>query len=272
MEGMTGGLSSLLGRAKSFIQDAVQKQKQNIRLKKSLEDGTYQDAAILTPKVKKSPEKLIAEKFPKAKKFIMDYESKLDKNKRRTGKPHLEPYYDKIGDEWTVGYGRIIGINKAEQKRRGLSDEDIKRNYRMQTNLEAERDIDNQVFEAYNAVKKYENFLPEGMSFSDEQIETLIPFFQNTGVNSLDDTDALKEGLMKGDLSRFTLETFDADKGFTKATDKDNKTKKIAGLVNRRKDELQIIPGAFILPKPEVKKQMGGMVDRDPYKRQPRFI
>ena len=217
------------------------------------------------PPVKKklTPSQLLAERFPKAKNFIMKYESI-----KKSGKPHLEPYYDEIGDEWTVGFGRIIGINKAKQKQLGLSDKEIKDKYRMSNRAVAENDINKQIEEAYNAAKKYENFLPEGMFFSDEQIETLIPFFQNTGSKSLDGTRAL-ENLKQGNLSKFAFELFDEDVGFTKAGPEGDK-KKISGLVNRRKDELKINPGAFTISK--VEKQMGGMIERDPYKRQPRFI
>tara|TARA_R110002012_G_scaffold19429_5_gene70144 strand:+ start:39 stop:848 length:810 start_codon:yes stop_codon:yes gene_type:complete len=255
------GLSSLFDKAKGFLQEAVQQQRTQNLAKRS----SYQDAPFTNPDIKVTPSQLLAERFPKAKNFIIKYESI-----RKSGKPHLEPYYDEIGDEWTVGYGRTIGINKAEQKKQGLSNKQIKDKYRMSNKAVAENDIDKQVEQAYNAVKKYEKFLPEGMIFSDEQIETLIPFFQNTGVKSLDETRAL-ENLKKGDLSKFAFEIFDEDVGFTKAGP-EGKKKKVTGLVNRRKDELKINPGAFTLSEPKVKKQMGGMVSNDPYKRQPRFI
>jgi len=192
----------------------------------------------------------ISELYPDASAIIRKYESV-----NQSGKPHLIPYYDKDGDRWTVGFGRTIMSDK-QRKKLGLTKDELKEKYTM-TSEETEIDFDNQIRSAMNDVIKLQNELPEGVEFTKDEIEGLLPIAQNVGYTKLKDQgiNAFKS-LRKGDKANFGYHLFNPEDGFIKSGDNILK-----GLVERRAMENSIYS-----------RNKGGMVMRNYYDYEPRSI
>jgi hypothetical protein len=227
MEGITGGLSSLLGKAKSFIQEAVQQQRDVTKAKRA---QTRQERKQEQPQIKKEKVKptdkdnfntvigMLNETNlrPEAKAGILgsiDVETGGTYN--YTEKEDLE----KTGDGLGPGYGLFM----------------------------------------FDFMKPYYNKYLENNNLTDSprsQIDfTLKQIYEpKTSVLGTPDAIKLKKILETGGVSEIA-------KSFNDIFEKGKFT-------DRRVSSAQkIFEKNF-----KVKKQMGGMVDKDPYKRQPRFI
>ncbi|MDA8636733.1 serine hydrolase, partial [Rhodobacteraceae bacterium] len=92
--------------------------------------------------------------------------------------------------------------------------------------------------------QEYNRLIPENVrnktSVNDQRAMFSLLF--NVGATNLQNSNALKS-FKKGDMSDFYYEGFDKDFGFTKVTGSDNKLRTDAGLVNRRKAELNLAQG-----------------------------
>ena len=195
----------------------------------------------------------ISDFYPEASAIIRKYESV-----NQSGKPHLTPYYDKLGNKWTVGFGRTLSKKQVEN----LSDDEIKKRYSI-TLDQAEDDLDNQVRSSINDVVKLKRMMPEGIEFSRGEIEALIPLIQNVGLTNVL---KLKSGkptkaitaLKKGDKKEFARQLFDPEIGIVRAGDSPQK-----GLQIRRGEE------GILYDK---KASRGGRVERNPYNYEPRPI
>jgi len=192
----------------------------------------------------------ISELFPDASAIIRKYESV-----NQSGKPHLIPYYDIPGDRWTVGLGRTI-MSEKQRKELGLTKDELKEKYAM-TAEETEIDFDNQIRSAMDDVRKLQNELPEGVEFTKDEIEGLLPIAQNVGYTKLKDQgiNAFKS-LRKGDKESFGYHLFNPKDGFIKSGGN-----KLRGLVERRATENSIYS-----------RNKGGMVMRNYYDYEPRSI
>tara|TARA_R110000787_G_scaffold116748_1_gene227071 strand:- start:109 stop:726 length:618 start_codon:yes stop_codon:yes gene_type:complete len=192
----------------------------------------------------------ISELFPDASAIIRKYESV-----NQSGKPHLIPYYDIPGDRWTVGLGRTI-MSEKQRKKLGLTKDELKEKYAM-TAEETEIDFDNQIRSAMDDVRKLQNELPEGVEFTKDEIEGLLPIAQNVGYTKLKDQgiNAFKS-LRKGDKESFGYHLFNPKDGFIKSGGN-----KLKGLVERRATENSIYS-----------RNKGGMVMRNYYDYEPRSI
>ena len=176
----------------------------------------------------------ISEQYPEAAALIRKWESV-----NQSGQPHLDPYPDYGGKTYVAGFGRTIDSDKKDVP---------------WTVEQAEADLDVQISEKLKEIDKLEQKLPKGMSFTRSEKEALIPFLQNVGYTNLKDTEAIK-ALRKGDKERFAFELFDAEQGFTKATNEDGDKVLLGGLVTRRGEEAALFS----------RKNTGGMVQRNPY-------
>ena len=171
----------------------------------------------------------ISELYPEASAIIRKYESV-----KQSGKPHLEPYLDTIGNVWTVGFGRTIMTDK-QRKKLGLTEDELKEKYTM-TPKEAEIDFDNQIRTAMDDVIRLKNELPKGVEFTKNEVEGLIPIAQNMGYSKLEaqGINAFKS-LRQGDKKGFGYHLFNPKDGFI--TSGGNILK---GLVERRAMENSI--------------------------------
>jgi len=183
----------------------------------------------------------ISDQYPRAAQIIRHYESV-----NQSGQPHLIPYED-IGGTWVAGYGRTVDKDRKEIP---------------WTIEQSEVDLDTQISEKLKEIDQLERELPEGLTFTKSEKEALIPFLQNVGYTKLKGTRAM-EALKRGDKRRFAFELFDAEKGFTKGTDKEGRTTVLGGLVERRGRE-----GSLFYEE----RNIGGMVSRNPYPHNPRSI
>ena len=192
----------------------------------------------------------ISELYPEASAIIRKYESV-----KQSGKPHLIPYYDIPGDRWTVGFGRTI-MNEKKRKELGLTKDELKEKYAM-TPEETEIDFDNQIRTAMDDVIKLKNELPEGVEFTKDEVEGLLPIAQNVGYTKLEKQgiNAFKS-LRKGDKEGFGYHLFNPKDGFIKSGGK-----RLEGLVKRRALENSIYS-----------RNKGGMVMRNYYDYEPRTI
>ena len=232
MEGMTGGLSSLLSRAKSFIQDAVQQQRDvtkekraQTRQERKQEQIKQEEPQIKKEKVKPSNKDNFNTVIgllndtnlrPEAKAGIL---GSIDVETGGTYSYTEKEDLEKTGDELGPGYGLFM----------------------------------------FDFMKPYYNKYLEDNNLTDSprsQIDfTLKQIYEpKTSILGTPDAIKLKKVLETGSVSEIAKSFNDIfEKG--KFTDK------------RVSSAQKIFEENF-----KVKKQMGGMVDRDPYKRQPRFI
>ena len=198
----------------------------------------------------------ISEKFPRAAALIKHYESV-----NQSGNPHLVPYQDS-GGNWTAGYGQLIDPDSKDIER---------------TPEWAEINFDNQIKVALEDVRKLEAKLPEGMSFTSNEIEGLIPILQNVGYTKVTNQgiNAMK-ALQAGDKDTFAKELFDNEVGFVRGKNKKGESIILGGLVERRGRE-----GEIFSPRESTETQRestenyfrkGGMVQRNPYPYNPRAI
>ena len=187
----------------------------------------------------------ISELYPNASAIIRKYESV-----KQSGNPHLIPYYDEDGDRWTVGFGRTI-MSEKKRKELGLTKDQLKKQYTM-TNKETEIDFDNQIRTAMDDVIKLKNELPEGVEFTKDEIEGLLPIAQNVGYTKLKakGINAFKS-LKKGDKKGFGYHLFNPEDGFVHGDGK-----KLKGLVERR-----AVENSIYSRKPNVMKTGGRIMN-----------
>ena len=286
MEGMTGGLSSLLnramGRAKSFIQDAVQQQRDVTKAKRAQtrqerkqeqqEPQEPQELSIYnrlnTPVSKeqgekitddsiaktmelvnslKNPSKIAYGKLPSIIKHTAMEESGYGTNPL-TYKERKITYTDNQGVEktGTVGHG---GIGQVTYER-------TKDLLTWDPNKYKE---DPRARDVKELVKKFEEQTGQKVSDIVKDKESMDAFlevpFNSIFLSTLQYVDALgneklaREALGKGVPNSVLRDVFYSGRTSREALEEQlNKIKEVAS------------------------KNQGGMVDRDPYKRQPRFI
>ena len=191
----------------------------------------------------------LSDQYPAASSLIRKWES-VD----QSGDPHLIPYQDS-GGNWTVGYGQLIDSDSKDIER---------------TPEWAEANFDNQIEVALEDVRKLEAKLPEGMSFTSNEIEGLIPILQNVGYTKVTNQgiNAMK-ALQAGDKDTFAKELFDNEVGFVRGKNKKGESIILGGLVERRGRE-----GEIFSPRESTENyfRKGGMVQRNPYPYNPRAI
>ena len=275
MEGMTGGLSSLLSRAKSFIQDAVQQQRDVTKEKRAQtrqerkqeqqEPQEPQELSIYnrlnTPVSKEQGERLTNESIAKSMELVNSLDNKsgiaygklpsiikhtaMEESGYGTNPLTYEKreitYTDNQGVErtGTVGHGGIGQVTYGRTKQ-------------LLTGDERARDVK-------ELVKKFEEQTGQKVSDIVKDKESMDAFlevpFNSIFLSTLQYVDALgneklaREALRKGVPDSVLRDVFYSGRTSRKALEEQlNKIKEVAS------------------------KNQGGMVDRDPYKRQPRFI
>ena len=275
MEGMTGGLSSLLSRAKSFIQDAVQQQRDVTKAKRAQtrqerkqeqqEPQEPQELSIYnrlnTPVSEEQGERLTNESIAKSMELVNSLDNKsgiaygklpsiikhtaMEESGYGTNPLTYEKreitYTDNQGVErtGTVGHGGIGQVTYGRTKQ-------------LLTGDERARDVK-------ELVKKFEEQTGQKVSDIVKDKESMDAFlevpFNSIFLSTLQYVDALgneklaREALRKGVPDSVLRDVFYSGRTSRKALEEQlNKIKEVAS------------------------KNQGGMVDRDPYKRQPRFI
>ena len=275
MEGITGGLSSLLGRAKSFIQDAVQQQRDVTKEKRAqtrqerkqeqIKQEEPQELSIYnrlnTPVSKEQGERLTNESIAKSMELVNSLDNKsgiaygklpsiikhtaMEESGYGTNPLTYEKreitYTDNQGVErtGTVGHGGIGQVTYGRTKQ-------------LLTGDERARDVK-------ELVKKFEEQTGQKVSDIVKDKESMDAFlevpFNSIFLSTLQYVDALgneklaREALRKGVPDSVLRDVFYSGRTSRKALEEQlNKIKEVAS------------------------KNQGGMVDRDPYKRQPRFI
>ena len=275
MEGMTGGLSSLLSRAKSFIQDAVQQQRDVTKEKRAQtrqerkqeqqEPQEPQELSIYnrlnTPVSEEQGERLTNESIAKSMELVNSLDNKsgiaygklpsiikhtaMEESGYGTNPLTYEKreitYTDNQGVErtGTVGHGGIGQVTYGRTKQ-------------LLTGDERARDVK-------ELVKKFEEQTGQKVSDIVKDKESMDAFlevpFNSIFLSTLQYVDALgneklaREALRKGVPDSVLRDVFYSGRTSRKAIEEQlNKIKEVAS------------------------KNQGGMVDRDPYKRQPRFI
>ena len=275
MEGMTGGLSSLLSRAKSFIQDAVQQQRDVTKAKRAQtrqerkqeqqEPQEPQELSIYnrlnTPVSEEQGERLTNESIAKSMELVNSLDNKsgiaygklpsiikhtaMEESGYGTNPLTYEKreitYTDNQGVErtGTVGHGGISQVTYGRTKD-------------LLTGDERARDVK-------ELVKKFEEQTGQKVSDIVKDKESMDAFlevpFNSIFLSTLQYVDALgneklaREALRKGVPDSVLRDVFYSGRTSRKALEEQlNKIKEVAS------------------------KNQGGMVDRDPYKRQPRFI
>ena len=275
MEGMTGGLSSLLSRAKSFIQDAVQQQRDVTKAKRAQtrqerkqeqqEPQEPQELSIYnrlnTPVSKEQGERLTNESIAKSMELVNSLDNKsgiaygklpsiikhtaMEESGYGTNPLTYEKreitYTDNQGVErtGTVGHGGIGQVTYGRTKQ-------------LLTGDERARDVK-------ELVKKFEEQTGQKVSDIVKDKESMDAFlevpFNSIFLSTLQYVDALgneklaREALRKGVPDSVLRDVFYSGRTSRKALEEQlNKIKEVAS------------------------KNQGGMVEKDPYKRQPRFI
>tara|TARA_Y100000004_G_C8847438_1_gene383236 strand:+ start:52 stop:879 length:828 start_codon:yes stop_codon:yes gene_type:complete len=275
MEGITGGLSSLLSRAKSFIQDAVQQQRDVTKEKRAqtrqerkqeqIKQEEPQELSIYnrlnTPVSKEQGERLTNESIAKSMELVNSLDNKsgiaygklpsiikhtaMEESGYGTNPLTYEKreitYTDNQGVErtGTVGHGGIGQVTYGRTKQ-------------LLTGDERARDVK-------ELVKKFEEQTGQKVSDIVKDKESMDAFlevpFNSIFLSTLQYVDALgneklaREALRKGVPDSVLRDVFYSGRTSRKALEEQlNKIKEVAS------------------------KNQGGMVDRDPYKRQPRFI
>ena len=272
MEGMTGGLSSLLGRAKSFIQGAVQQQRDITKAKRAQtrqerkqEQQEPQELSIYnrlnTPVSEEQGERLTNESIAKSMELVNSLKNpsgiaygKLPSIIKHTAmeesgygtnpltyEPRKITYTDNQGVEQTgtVGHGGISQVTYGRTKD-------------LLTGDKRARDVK-------ELVKKFEEQTGQKVSDIVKDKESMDAFlevpFNSIFLSTLQYVDALgneklaREALRKGVPDSVLRDVFYSGRTSRKALEEQlNKIKEVAS------------------------KNQGGMVSRDPYKRQPRFI
>ena len=275
MEGMTGGLSSLLGRAESFIQGAVQQQRDLTKAKRAqTRQGRKQEQQapqepqelsiynrLNTPVSEEQGERLTNESIAKSMELVNSLDNKsgiaygklpsiikhtaMEESGYGTNPLTYEKreitYTDNQGVErtGTVGHGGIGQVTYGRTKQ-------------LLTGDERARDVK-------ELVKKFEEQTGQKVSDIVKDKESMDAFlevpFNSIFLSTLQYVDALgneklaREALRKGVPDSVLRDVFYSGRTSRKALEEQlNKIKEVAS------------------------KNQGGMVDRDPYKRQPRFI
>ena len=269
MEGMTGGLSSLLSRAKSFIQDAVQQQRDVTKEKRAQtrqeRKQEPQELSIYnrlnTPVSEEQGERLTNESIAKSMELVNSLDNKsgiaygklpsiikhtaMEESGYGTNPLTYEKreitYTDNQGVErtGTVGHGGIGQVTYGRTKQ-------------LLTGDKRARDVK-------ELVKKFEEQTGQKVSDIVKDKESMDAFlevpFNSIFLSTLQYVDALgneklaREALRKGVPDSVLRDVFYSGRTSRKALEEQlNKIKEVAS------------------------KNQGGMVDRDPYKRQPRFI
>ena len=275
MEGMTGGLSSLLSRAKSFIQDAVQQQRDVTKAKRAQtrqerkqeqqEPQEPQELSIYnrlnTPVSEEQGERLTNESIAKSMELVNSLDNKsgiaygklpsiikhtaMEESGYGTNPLTYEKreitYTDNQGVErtGTVGHGGIGQVTYGRTKQ-------------LLTGDERARDVK-------ELVKKFEEQTGQKVSDIVKDKESMDAFlevpFNSIFLSTLQYIDALgneplaREALRKGVPDSVLRDVFYSGRTSRKALEEQlSKIKEVAS------------------------KNQGGMVSNDPYKRQPRFI
>ena len=275
MEGMTGGLSSLLSRAKSFIQDAVQQQRDVNKAKRAQtrqerkqeqqEPQEPQELSIYnrlnTPVSEEQGERLTNESIAKSMELVNSLDNKsgiaygklpsiikhtaMEESGYGTNPLTYEKreitYTDNQGVErtGTVGHGGIGQVTYGRTKQ-------------LLTGDERARDVK-------ELVKKFEEQTGQKVSDIVKDKESMDAFlevpFNSIFLSTLQYIDALgneplaREALRKGVPDSVLRDVFYSGRTSRKALEEQlSKIKEVAS------------------------KNQGGMVSNDPYKRQPRFI
>jgi hypothetical protein len=275
MEGMTGGLSSLLGRAKSFIQGAVQQQRDVTKAKRAQtrqerkqeqqEPQESQELSIYnrlnTPVSEEQGERLTNESIAKSMELVnsLDNKSGIAYGKLPSIIKHTAmeesgyganpltyekreiTYTDNQGVErtGTVGHGGIGQVTYGRTKQ-------------LLTGDKRARDVK-------ELVKKFEEQTGQKVSDIVKDKESMDAFlevpFNSIFLSTLQYVDALgneklaREALRKGVPDSVLRDVFYSGRTSRKALEEQlSKIKEVAS------------------------KNQGGMVSNDPYKRQPRFI
>jgi hypothetical protein len=275
MEGMTGGLSSLLGRAKSFIQGAVQQQRDVTKAKRAQtrqerkqeqqEPQESQELSIYnrlnTPVSEEQGERLTNESIAKSMELVnsLDNKSGIAYGKLPSIIKHTAmkesgygtnpltyekreiTYTDNQGVErtGTVGHGGIGQVTYGRTKQ-------------LLTGDKRARDVK-------ELVKKFEEQTGQKVSDIVKDKESMDAFlevpFNSIFLSTLQYVDALgneklaREALRKGVPDSVLRDVFYSGRTSRKSLEEQlSKIKEVAS------------------------KNQGGMVSNDPYKRQPRFI
>ena len=196
----------------------------------------------------------ISQMYPRGTNLIKLYESQ-----NKSGNPYLKAYKDPSTGKFTIGFGNIMIDGRP-----GKEGDVI-------TEAKAIQMFNESLRESIDELNDLKSFLPKGVKFSKGFETALISILHNSSPDKIkytpkkrNETRAFK-ALKKGDLQAFSKELFDPKVGLVSAGGKIRK-----GLVNRRQQELKFLDP---LERYDIQiKQSGGMIESDPYKRQPRFI
>jgi len=196
----------------------------------------------------------ISQMYPRGTNLIKLYESQ-----NKSGNPYLKAYKDPSTGKFTIGFGNIMIDGRP------VKEGDVI------TEAKAIQMFNESLRESIDELNDLKSFLPKGVKFSKGFETALISILHNSSPDKIkytpkkrNETRAFK-ALKKGDLRAFSKELFDPKVGLVSAGGKIRK-----GLVDRRQQELK-----FLDPSERYDiqiKQSGGMIEKDPYKRQPRFI
>ena len=293
------GLSSLLDKAKGFLQEAVQQQ----RTKSLAERELYEDAPIVKPQTKDISTKFLDTTTENLlDNFLLQNEND---SLFRAGDETFSTIFEATGSpesDEEIGYGHVI---KDEEKEKGISAlrEDglpyvIKYTPTLRLSKRQSKDV------ARFDAKKFKN---EAKNLFNKKAKEAINRGEEVVIDSFDKlpeemqnllTDYKYNGATPNKLST-ALAIGDYNTAINEGTDRTYKdaerTKRYLGR-NRNAFETFFVPvlkrQGFTneeieskranLPKPNetpsefrtrvASRYQGGMVDRDPYKRQPRFI
>ena len=196
----------------------------------------------------------ISQMYPRGTNLIKLYESQ-----NKSGNPYLKAYKDPSTGKFTIGFGNIMIDGRP------VKEGDVI------TEAKAIQMFNESLRESIDELNDLKSFLPKGVKFSKGFETALISILHNSSPDKIkytpkkrNETRAFK-ALKKGDLQAFSKELFDPKVGLVSAGGKIRK-----GLVNRRQQELKFLDP---LERYDIQiKQSGGMIESDPYKRQPRFI
>ena len=246
VETVKPGLTSLENNLKENVipVNLVDEPKENVTDKSEQSKETVEEEVDTVP--------TISQMYPRGTNLIQLYESK-----NKTGEPYLKAYKDPSTGIMTIGLGNI----KIDG--RNVKEGDII------TKQKAIQMFNESLKESISELQDLKKYLPKGVKFSKGFESALISILHNSSPNKIKyikgkETRGFK-ALKRGDLKAFSKELFDPKVGIVSAGGKIRK-----GLVDRRQKELQYLDP---LERYDIEqKQSGGMIESDPYKRQPRFI
>ena len=227
-----------------------------IKKRESVGDTNYlQEGKTETKNVEeKDTVPTISQMYPRGTDLIKLYESQ-----NKSGKPYLKAYKDPSTGKFTIGFGNIMIDGRPVKEGDVITDS------------KAIQLFNESLKESIDELNNLKSFLPEGVKFSKGFETALISILHNSSPDKIkytpkkrNETRAFK-ALKKGDLRAFSKELFDPKVGLVSAGGKIRK-----GLVKRRQEELQFLDPS---ERYDIKQQQsGGMIESDPYKKQPRFI